>query len=278
MAYHSGHIFDYEDEKPGSKPIDQAIPYWVALPTTAGTGSEVGRSTVISDAKTHVKKIIFSPRLLAQAVFADPELTLPLPQAATAATGMDALTHCIESYLAKGYHPICDGIALEGLRLAAENLEKAVYEPTHLEARGAMLMSSMMGAIAFQKGLGLTHSCAHALSTVIDLHHGLANGIMIDHALSFNTSVAKPQFQRMLTVIGALPTPGDPLHTEVDPFIRWLSELKAKIGIPKKLSEVGVKKDMIATLAARAFEDSCHVNNPRPCTLTDFTNIFTNAF
>jgi alcohol dehydrogenase class IV len=129
MATHSGDLFDYEDEKPGARPIDGPIPYWIALPTTSGTGSEVGRSSVVSDDQTHIKKIIFSPKLLAKAVFADPELTLDLPAKITAATGMDALTHCVEAYLAKGYHPICDGIALEGIRLASQSLVKTVTDP-----------------------------------------------------------------------------------------------------------------------------------------------------
>src|SRR5688572_16892932 len=150
MARHPGDLFDYEDEKPGARPIDQDIPYFVALPTTSGTGSEVGRSAVISDEETHVKKIVFSPRLLASAVFADPELTLGLPPKVTAATGMDALTHCIEAFLAKAYHPICDGIALEGLRLAARALPIAVRDGRDIQARSDMMMASMMGAIAFQ--------------------------------------------------------------------------------------------------------------------------------
>ncbi|MEZ5143229.1 MAG: iron-containing alcohol dehydrogenase [Acidimicrobiales bacterium] len=184
MATHEGRLFDYEDELPGARPVEDRIPHLVALPTTAGTGSEVGRSAVIADDATHIKKIIFSPHLLAVAVYADPELTVGLPAPITAATGLDALTHNIEAYLAKDYHPICDGIALEGLRLGAANLHRAVANPTDLEARGGMLMSSMMGAIAFQKGLGLVHSTAHALGTAADLHHGLANGVMIDHALA----------------------------------------------------------------------------------------------
>ena len=155
MATHSGDLFDYEDEKPGARPIDGNIPYWIALPTTSGTGSEVGRSSVVSDDQTHIKKIIFSPKLLARAVFADPELTIALPAPITAAVGMDALTHCVEAYLAKGYHPICDGIALEGVALAAKSLVTCVRKPSDIEARGSMMMSSMMGAIAFQKGLGL---------------------------------------------------------------------------------------------------------------------------
>src|SRR5436309_10278603 len=150
MAEHPGDLFEYEDGRPDARPIEGRISYWVAVPTTAGTGSEVGRSAVISDDTTHVKKIVFSPRLLARAVFADPEVTLGLPAKVTAATGMDALTHCIEAYLAKDYHPICDGIALEGLRLAARALPRCVESPGDLQARGDMMMASMMGAIAFQ--------------------------------------------------------------------------------------------------------------------------------
>ncbi|MEQ1876247.1 MAG: iron-containing alcohol dehydrogenase [Bdellovibrionia bacterium] len=270
MATHSGDLFDYEDEKPGSKPIDGPIPFWVALPTTSGTGSEVGRSSVVSDDTTHVKKIIFSPKLLAKAVFADPELTLDLPPAVTASTGMDALTHCVESFLAKGYHPICDGIALEGFRLAALNLEKAVQKPKDIEARSAMMMSSMMGAIAFQKGLGLTHSCAHALSTVADLHHGLANGIMIDHALKFNIPAVGERFTRLAKA-------ADLKDTSPEGFINWLKTIKKSVGIASHLSGAGVKKEQIPKLTEIAIADGCHGSNPRACTREDFTKIFQEA-
>jgi alcohol dehydrogenase class IV len=271
MIHHPGDLFDYEDEKPGGRPIDQPIPYWVALPTTSGTGSEVGRSAVISDEKTHIKKIIFHPTLLAKTVFADPEWTLGLPANITAATGMDALTHCVEAYLAKGYHPIADGIALEGLRLASQHLVNAVKNPKDIEARAGMMMSSMMGAIAFQKGLGLTHSCAHALGTVVDMHHGLANGIMIDHALAFNTDAVPGRFQIMAQTVGlkdATPTA----------FLRWLSELKEKTGIAKSVTAAGVSKDKLDELVKIAFEDSCHGNNPKPVKADDFRKIFTAAF
>jgi alcohol dehydrogenase class IV len=271
MAHHPGDLFEYEDEKPGARPIDQEIPYWVALPTTAGTGSEVGRSAVISDEQTHVKKIFFSPRLLARAVFADPELTVGLPPAVTAATGMDALTHCIEAFLAKDYHPICDGIALEGLRLAAAALPRAVEKGDDMGARGDMLMASMMGAIAFQKGLGLIHSCAHALSAVADLHHGYANGVMIDHALKFNLPSSEERFARMAMTIGLRE------HTGVA-FLAWLRDLKQKIGIPAGLAGTKVPREALATLPALAFQDSCHGNNPRPCREEDFRKIYEEAF
>ncbi|HUG53384.1 MAG TPA: iron-containing alcohol dehydrogenase [Vicinamibacteria bacterium] len=271
MATHPGSLFEYEDGRPDARPIDREIPYWVAVPTTAGTGSEVGRSAVISDDVTHVKKIVFSPRLLARAVFADPEVTLGLPARVTAATGMDALTHCIEAYLAKDYHPICDGIALEGLRLAARALPRCVEAPKDVQARSDMMMASMMGAIAFQKGLGLVHSCAHALSTVADLHHGLANGVMIDRALRFNLETSEEKFQRMAEVAGIADHTGEG-------FLRWLGELKSRIGIPAHLGAAGVDRGAVDRLSALAFQDTCHLNNPRPCREEDFRRIYAESF
>lgn len=270
MATHPGALFDYEDEKPGARPIDGPIPYWVAIPTTSGTGSEVGRSAVVSDETTHRKKIIFSPRLLAQAVFADPELTVGLPGPMTAATGMDAVTHLVESYLARGFHPLCDGIALEGLRLAGANLRLVMQNPENVEARGAMLMASMMGAIAFQKGLGLTHSVAHALGTVADMHHGLANGIMIDHALAHNVEGARERFADMARTLQVQ-------EPSAESFLDWLRALKRDIGIPADLREAGVKPAQIDALVDVAIEDGCHANNPVPCTREDFRRIFENA-
>jgi alcohol dehydrogenase class IV len=271
MAHHPGELFDYEDGRPGARPIDRAIPYLVLAPTTSGTGSEVGRSAVISDDRTHVKKIVFSPRLLARAVFADPEVTLDLPARVTAATGMDALTHCIEAYLAKDYHPICDGIALEGLRLGARALPRCIEAPRDVEARSAMMMASMMGAIAFQKGLGITHSFAHALSAVADLHHGLANGLMIEHALRFNLEAAPEKFKVMAQTIGLAEPTGEA-------FLRWLGELKRRIGIPRGPAEAGVSAAERDRLSELAFADTCHLNNPRPCTAEDFRRIWGEAF
>ena len=271
MVRHPGDLFEYEDDMPGARAIDQEIPYWVAIPTTAGTGSEVGRSAVISDEKTHVKKIFFSPRLMAEAVFADPELTVGLPPAVTAATGMDALTHCIEAFLAKDYHPIADGIALEGLRLGAAALPRCYEKGDDLAARGDMLMASMMGAIAFQKGLGLIHSCAHALAAVADLHHGYANGVMIDHALKFNLETSRERFARMAMTIGLKEHTGEA-------FLAWLKDLKKRIGIPAGLAGTKVPREALARLPALAFQDSCHGNNPRPCREEDFRRIYEEAF
>jgi alcohol dehydrogenase class IV len=270
LIHHPGDLFDYEDDKPGARPIDQEIPYWIAVPTTAGTGSEVGRSSVVSDDVTHVKKIIFSPRLLAKTVFADPELTVGLPAAVTASTGMDALTHCVEAFLARGFHPICDGIALEGLRLAAVNLKKAVEEPMNLEARGGMLMASMMGAIAFQKGLGVTHSCAHALGTVVDMHHGLANAVMIDFALKQNITAVGERFTRMAQTVGLS-------DTRPAAFLAWLAQFKKDLGMAPGLKSAGVSADHLGKLVEIALADGCHPSNPVPCTKADFERIFSEA-
>jgi alcohol dehydrogenase class IV len=281
MANHPGDVLEYAWDHPQVRPIDQPIPHFVALPTTAGTGSEVGRSSVVSDDVTHIKKIIFSPRLLARAVFADPELTVDLPPAITAATGMDALTHNVESYLSPEYHPLCDGIALEGVRIAARALPVAVRDGRDLQARSDMLMSSMMGAIAFQKDLGAVHSCAHALSTVADLHHGLANGIMIDHVMRFNLPAATAkmaELARVAAVPGAA-TLAEPAAAEA--FVDWLGRIKAELGIPARLSAQRsvrpVTRDDIPALIDVAINDTCHLTNPRKCARADFERIFAAA-
>ena len=268
MAVHEGSILEYAWDHPQVRAVKNALPYFVALPTTSGTGSEVGRSSVISDDATHVKKIIFNPVLLARAVFADPELTLDLPAGVTAATGMDALTHNVESYLSPEYHPLCDGIALEGARIAAHALERAVKSPRDLQARGDMMMSSMMGAIAFQKDLGAVHSCAHALGTVADMHHGLANGIMIDHVMRFNRDAAEAKMAELARVCGAGNTGED--------FIAWLAALKQRIGIPATLAGK-VTREQLPRLVEIAVADTCHRTNPRPVTKGDFERLFSAA-
>ena len=281
MATHPGDVLEYAWDHPQVRPIEAPLPWFVALPTTAGTGSEVGRSSVVSDDVTHVKKIIFSPKLLARAVFADPELTLGLPAAITAATGMDALTHNVESYLSPEYHPLCDGIALEGVRIAARALPLAVRDGGNLQARSDMLMSSMMGAIAFQKDLGAVHSCAHALSTVADLHHGLANGIMIDHVMRFNLPAASAKMAELARVAGVAGVSGMADAAAAQAFIGWLARMKADLGIPATLganpSARPVTKADIPALTEVALKDTCHLTNPRPCTREDFARMFADA-
>src|SRR3982751_1477857 len=281
MAVHEGNVLQYAWDHPQVLPIRNPLPYFVALPTTAGTGSEVGRSSVVSDDTTHVKKIVFSPALLAKAVFADPELTLDLPPAITAATGMDALTHNVESYLSPAYHPLCDGIALEGVRIAARALPQAVRNGRDLAARSDMLMSSMMGAIAFQKDLGAVHSCAHALSTVANLHHGLANGIMIDHVMRFNLPHATAKLAELARVAKAPGGDSGSDESRARAFITWLVALKADIGIPQRLSDYcsarPVVRNDIPRLTDIAVDDVCHQTNPRPVSRDDFERLFVAA-
>src|SRR5260221_7164098 len=281
MAVHEGDVLQYAWDHPQVLPIKNALPYFSALPTPSGTGSEVGRSSVISHDETHVKKIIFNPALLAKAVFADPELTIDLPAGITAATGMDALTHNVESYLSPAYHPLCDGIALEGTRIAAKSLRTAVREPHNLTARSDMMMSSMMGAIAFQKDLGAVHSCAHALSTVADLHHGLANGIMIDHVMRFNLPAATA---KMAELAHAADVPGaedGTTEARAIAFIAWLTTLKSTLAIPAKVSDYRgarpVTKADIPRLVEVATADICHQTNPRKCSAADFETLFATA-
>ena len=270
LATHPGDVMEYVWDHPQVRAIDAAaLPYFIALPTTSGTGSEVGRSSVISEEDTHVKRVIFSPAILAKAVFADPELTLGLPPAVTAATGMDALTHNIESYLSPAYHPLCDGIALEGTRIAARALLTAVREPGNVQARADMMMSSMMGAIAFQKDLGAVHSCAHALGTVCDLHHGLANALMIEPVMTYNREAVPHKFAELAHVVGV---------SSVSGFVPWLANLKHRIGIPPGLAVAGVKREQFPRLVEIATQDICHQTNPRPCEAADFERFFMEAY
>jgi hypothetical protein len=274
MATHPGDVIEYAWDHPQARPIETELPYFIALPTTSGTGSEVGRSSVVSEEASRIKRIIFSPKILAKAVFADPALTLDLPAKITAATGMDALTHNVESYLSPAYHPICDGIALEGTRIAARALPIAVREPHNIQARADMMMASMMGAIAFQKDLGATHSCAHALGTVMDMHHGLANGVMIDHVMRFNKSAALEKFHVLAQIVGVAQGSNE---ASADAFIAWLGRLKDAIAIPAKLGALGVTLAHIPKLLDIAVPDICHQTNPRPCTRADFEHIFRDA-
>ena len=268
-ATHDGDILEYVWDHPNVRPIDKPLPYFVALPTTSGTGSEVGRSSVVSENDTHLKRVVFSPKILAKCVFADPELTLGLPPHVTAATGMDVLTHNIESYLSPAYHPLCDGIALEGARIAARSIVRAVAEPGHLQARSDMLMASMMGAIAFQKDLGAVHACAHALGAVCDLHHGLANALMIDTVMAWNHEAVPEKFEELAHVC-KVPGGGKALAP-------WLKALKERIGIRGTLASHGVAQAQIPRLADVAHADICHKTNPRLVTRGDFVRLFERA-
>ena len=264
---HRRDLFDYDDLIGGDVYVTNDVPHFVTVPTTSGTGSEVGRSAIISEDESHKKRILFSPKLLAKIVFADPELTMALPPFVTAATGMDALTHNMEAYIAKNFHPICDGIALEGMAMIAENIEKATNNPD-ITSRAYMLLGSMMGAIAFQKGLGVVHSLSHPLSTLLDTHHGLGNAVNLPYGMKFNYEGFEDKFDKMASVLGA--KSGKELP-------EFLFELNDKVGIPRKLSDIGVKEEHLEALSDLAIADFAHPNNPKPCTREDFLKLYKEA-
>ncbi|UKJ07322.1 iron-containing alcohol dehydrogenase [Solitalea lacus] len=266
---HREDLFKYDDLIGGDIYVTNEVPHFIAIPTTAGTGSEVGRSAIIADDETHQKRILFSPKLMAKVVFADPILTLELPAFVTAATGMDALTHNMEAFLAKNPHPICEGIALEGIYLIKESLEKATNKPD-LESRSKMMMASMMGAIAFQKGLGVVHSLAHPLSSLLDTHHGLANAVNIPYGMEFNIKGFEDKFRRIARALELKEETGEAV-------VSYLFDLNSKINIPHKLREIGVKDVHIETLSDLAAADFAHPNNPKPVTREDFKSLYLKA-
>ena len=266
---HREDLFKYDDLIGGDVYVTNDVPHFVTIPTTAGTGSEVGRSAIIADDETHQKKILFSPKLIAKIVFADPMLTMELPPFITAATGMDALTHNMEAYLAKMPHPLCEGIALEGISLINQSLSKAVNDPD-LESRSKMLIASLMGAVAFQKGLGVVHSLAHPLSSLLDTHHGLANAVNIPYGMEFNIEGFENKFRNIARVLELKEETGEAV-------VKYLFELNSKINIPHTLSEIGVKQEHIETLADLAIADFAHPNNPKPVNREDFRNLYSKA-
>jgi alcohol dehydrogenase class IV len=267
-VFHTRDLFDYDDLIGGDQYVTGEVPYFIAIPTTSGTGSEVGRSAIISEDDTKKKRILFSPKLLAKIVFADPVLTMDLPPFITAATGMDALTHNMEAFIAKNWHPMAEGIALQGMKLVAESLEGATHEPT-IETRSKMMIASLMGAVAFQKGLGVVHSLAHPLSSLLDTHHGLANAINLPYGMQFNLPGFESAFDEMATALGikgggkAVPL--------------YLLKLNERLGLPTKLRDIGVKPEHIDPLSNLAVDDFCHPNNPKPVRIDDFRKLYKQA-
>ena len=268
-VHHREDLFKYDDLIGGDVYVTNDVPHFITIPTTAGTGSEVGRSAIIADDETHQKKILFSPKLLARIVFADPLLTMELPPFITAATGMDALTHNMEAYLAKMPHPLCDGIALEGISLIHQSLETAVKKPD-LESRSKMLIASLMGAVAFQKGLGVVHSLAHPLSSLLDTHHGLANAVNIPYGMEFNIEGFEHKFKRIAQTLDLPELTG---RAVVD----YLFDLNSRISIPHRLKDIGVREDQIETLSDLAIADFAHPNNPKPVAREDFRQLYLRA-
>jgi 4-hydroxybutyrate dehydrogenase len=246
---------------------------FIAIPTTAGTGSEVGRSSVITLKATGRKAVLFHPELLAKLVILDPELTLGLPPKLTAATGADALTHCIESFTCPAFHPMCDGIALEGIRLIVENLPRAYQDGNDVDARGKMLVAAAMGAVAFQKDLGVVHSLAHPLSTICGLHHGLANALCLVAGMKF-CAARKPGLYRRIGIACGLDVMKSAEIDADQRTISFVSEFLASLGLNTRLREHGVKSEQMDALVAQAVDDPCHKTNAVPVTGEEIRRLY----
>jgi alcohol dehydrogenase class IV len=274
LANNPGTVFDYEDIGDNYKRADpDKIVRSIAVPTTAGTGSEVGRASVIVDTRDHSKKIIFHAKMQPALVIADPELTFGLPPNLTAATGMDALAHCFEAYCAPGYHPMADGIALEGMRLVHENLRTAVREGTNAVARTHMLMASAMGATAFQKGLGLVHALSHPLGGATGLHHGTANAIFMPYVMVFNRAEIATKMDHLARVLD-LPAAA----SGFDACMTWMLALRSDLGLPHTLAGVpGVTEELLRSLVPLAAIDPSMGGNPRAATNADLEAVFLDA-
>jgi alcohol dehydrogenase class IV len=264
-------IWDFEDREDWDTRVNVAgmLPT-LAVPTTSGTGSEVGRASVITDVRDHSKKIIFHARMQPRLVIADPELTVGLPAKITAAVGMDALSHNLEAYCAPSYHPMAEGIAVEGMRLIKEFLPRAVANGNDIEARAQMLIASSMGATAFQKGLGAMHSLSHPCSAHFNTHHGLTNAVVMPYVLVWNRAALEEKFTRLAAYLN-LPSKG------FDGVLEWIQSLRKSIGIPNTLAEIGVPADAPDKLAQQAFDDPSTGGNPIPLRPADFAQLYRNS-
>jgi len=274
-ATHKGPLIQYDDAQGGDRLIDGALlPLIYAIPTTAGTGSEVGRSGVIITRESNNKTVIFHPQLLPKIAALEPKLTEGLPPAITAATGIDAFVHCLEAYLAPGFHPMADGIAYEGMKLILEQLPKAVADGHNLEARSAMQIAASMGATAFQKGLGMIHSLAHPLSSECGLHHGLANALLLPFGVDFleHHKLNTEQKKRIMQVRQLFFNPADnSLATLCRTFV-------IQLGIEPGLKRHGIQRDQLELLSKKAFLDPCHQTNMIPVTEADLLQVYQQAF
>lgn len=261
IAFMSGQtrpLWDFEDKEDWWTRADPAgIAPIIAVPTTAGTGSEVGRAGVILDEGQQVKRIIFHPKMMPAAVISDPELTVGLPPHVTAATGMDALSHCLEAYCAPGFHPMADGIAAQGIKLIREWLPRAVEDGSDLEARGHMLVAASMGATAFQKGLGGMHALSHPIGAIYDSHHGQTNAVLMPYVLAFNRSAIEDRVARLAGFLGL----GE---TSFGAFLDWVLDLRQRVGVPHRLTELGVAGEAVDRLATMAEADPSAGGNPVP--------------
>ena len=264
-------IFDFEDREDWFTRVDvKGMAPVVAVPTTAGTGSEVGRASVITDIADHTKKIIFHPRMMPGIVIEDPELTVGLPAKVTAATGMDALSHCLEAYCSPFYHPLAEGIAVEGMRLIKEWLPVAVRDGKNLDARAHMLIASSMGATAFQKGLGAMHSLSHPCGANLNTHHGLTNAVVMPYVLVWNRQAIEDKLARLAAYLGLE-------QHSFGGVLDWVLELRRTIGIPNTLADIGVRDEHAVAFAPQAFADPSTGGNPLPVDTKQFEQLYLNC-
>jgi alcohol dehydrogenase class IV len=270
MAGQTRPMWDFEDvgdwwrraQPDGILPI-------IAVPTAAGTGSEVGRAGVITEETSHTKKVIFHPKMMPTIAICDPELTVGMPPAITAGTGMDALAHCLEAYCAPFYHPLADGIAVEGMRLVKENLARACNEGSDLEARAHMMSAAAMGATAFQKGLGAIHALSHPVGALYDTHHGRTNAVFTPYVLAFNRPAIEDRIARLAGYLGLAPT----YHA----FLAWVLELRALIGIPHTLAALNVDDQRFGDMSRMAVNDPTAGGNPLPLDEATCRRLYANA-
>ena len=271
MAGQTRPVWDFEDIGDWwTRANVEGIAPIVAVPTTAGTGSEVGRASVITNSETHVKKIIFHPKFLPGVVICDPELTVGMPKVITAGTGMDAFAHCLEAYSSPFYHPMSQGIALEGLRLVKEYLPRAYHDGSDIEARTNMMAAAAMGAVAFQKGLGAIHSLSHPIGAVYNTHHGMTNAVVMPPVLRFNRPAIEDKIARAAAYLG--------ISGGFDGFYDYVLSLRSELGVPDNLTAMGIKPDRIDELTAMAIEDPSCGGNPVHMTLENTKALFLECF
>jgi alcohol dehydrogenase class IV len=271
MAGQTRPMWDFEDvgdwwtraDPKGILPI-------IAVPTTAGTGSEVGRAGVITDETTHIKKVIFHPLMMPKITICDPELTVGMPQFLTAGTGMDALAHCLEAYCGTAYHPLADGVALEGMRLVKDNLVRAYKTGSDIEARGHMMSAAAMGATAFQKALGAIHALSHPVGSHYDTHHGMTNAVFMPYVLVFNRPAIETKIERVSAYLGLKPG--------FTPFLDWVMQLRSDLSVPHTLKDFGVDDKKFQLLSEMAPNDPTAGGNPVPLDVAACRTLYAAAY
>lgn len=267
MAGQTRPVWDFEDIGDWWKRADaDGIAPIIAVPTTAGTGSEVGRASVIVNSQSHVKKIIFHPRILPSIVISDPELTVGMPPFITAGTGMDAFIHCFEAFCSPNFHPMSQGIALEGMRLVKENLPRVYADAADIEARGQMLVAAAMGAVAFQKGLGATHAVSHSVGAIYNTHHGMTNAVVLPSVITMNRPAIENRVDDITRYLG--------IANGFDGFTQFIMTLRESLGVPERLRELGVGTDRIEEMTRMALEDPSAGGNPVKMTAENTRALF----